>query len=374
VKTVNVLALTLLVASLAAAAGCSGPAPEKASPAVPPEAQKAAAPAPAVEPAATAPVPGGVPVNALNFARAETDMYFTRMFKQAGGLGTFHHIRTPAPIDKQDVVRMNRDTLYSSAVFDLDAGPVTITLPAAGTRFMSLLIVNEDHHAIATLYAPAKHTFTKQEVGTRYFGALVRTFMDPASPEDIKAANAAQDAMTIAPAGAGSFEVPAWDPVTHGRARDALLALNALGGTKDNRFGKAGEVDTISWLIGTAAGWGGNPPRDAIYLPGFPPKSDGQTAYEVTLKDVPVDGFWSYTVYDAKGYMFESPQKAYSVNNVTAKKAADGSFRIRFGGDPAGADNYLAIAPGWNYVLRLYRPRKEILDGTWKAPELRPVR
>jgi hypothetical protein len=86
-----------------------------------------------------------------------------------------------------------------------------------------------------------------------------------------------------------------------------------------------------------------------------------------------VDGFWSYTVYDAKGFMFENPQKAYAINNVTAKQSADGSYRIRFGGDPAGADNYLAIAPGWNYVLRLYRPRKAILDGTWKAPELRPV-
>lgn len=300
-------------------------------------------------------------------------MYFTRMVKQAGGLGRFNHVRRPTPIDEQDVVRMNRDTLYSSAVFDLDAGPVTITLPDTGGRFMSLLVVNEDHYALSTLYAPARHTFTREEVGTRYFAALARTFMDPASPADIAAANAAQDGLTIAQAGTGTFEVPAWDPATHARAREALLALVALGGTKDNRFGKPGDVDAISWLLGTAAGWGGNPPRDAIYLPGLPPGNDGQTAYGVSLRDVPVDGFWSYTVYDAKGFMFENPQKAYSVNNVTAKKSADGSYRIRFGGDPAGADNHLAIAPGWNDVLRLYRPRQAILDGTWKAPELRPV-
>jgi len=24
--------------------------------------------------------------------------------------------------------------------------------------------------------------------------------------------------------------------------------------------------------------------------------------------------------------------------------------------------------PGWNYVLRLYRPRPSVLDGTWTAP------
>jgi hypothetical protein len=313
-------------------------------------------------------------VNALNFARAETDMYFTRMLKQAGGLAKFHHIRTPTPIAQQDVVRMNRDTLYSSAVFDLDAGPVTITLPNVGKRFMSVQIVNQDHHAVEAHYAPAKRTFTRKGVGTRYFAALVRTFVDPNNPDDVKAANAAQDAMRIEQAGAGKFEVPEWDPDTHAKARDALLALNALGGIKENRFGKPGEVDTISWLLGTATGWGGNPRKDAVYVTGFPTKNDGTTAYEVTLKDVPVDGFWSYTVYNAKGLMFDNPQNAYAVNNVTAKKSADGSYRIRFGGDPKGADNYLAIEPGWNYALRLYRPRKPILDGTWKAPELQPVK
>lgn len=315
-----------------------------------------------------------VNVNALNFARAETDVYFARFVKQCGGLAKFHHIRVPTPIEKQDVVRMQRDTLYSSAVFDLDAGPVTITLPDAGKRFMSVLIVNQDHYAMETLYAPAKHTFTREQIGTRYFAALVRTFMDPANPDDIKAANAAQDAIRIEQAGSGKFEVPEWDKETHEKAREALIALSALGGTKENRFGKKEDVDTISWLIGSAVGWGGNPPKDAIYLPAYPPRNDGKTAYEVTIKDVPVDGFWSFTIYDAKGFMFENEQRAYSVNNVTAKRAADGSVKIRFGGDQKGADNYLAIQPGWNYVLRLYRPRKEILDGTWKAPVLQPVK
>jgi hypothetical protein len=28
---------------------------------------------------------------------------------------------------------------------------------------------------------------------------------------------------------------------------------------------------------------------------------------------------------------------------------------------------------GWNYTMRLYRPRKEILDGSWKLPEAQPM-
>lgn len=312
------------------------------------------------------------PVNASNFARAETDTYFGTFVRQAGGLGRLYHVRTPPLIDKQDVIRMNRDTLYSSAIFDLDAAPVTITLPDTRGRFMSAMVVNQDHYALDVAYAPATLTLTREQVGTRYVAVLFRTFIDANNPSDIQAANALQDAIRIEQASAGTFEVPAWDPVTHKKARDALLELAALGGDDKPRFGRPDEVAPVAWLIGTAAGWGGNPNSAAIYAPEFPAKNDGKTPYTLTVKDVPVDAFWSITVYDAKGFMFENPQKAYALNNVTAKPNADGSYTIHFGGDPA-QPNFLAIAPGWNYLVRLYRPRKALLDGAWTFPKAQPT-
>ena len=101
-----------------------------------------------------------VPVTVQNFPRAESDLYMDNTVKD-GGFGKFHHNRTPTEIDKQIVIRMNRDTLYSAAVFDLDAGPVTITLPKAGKRFMSLQAISEDHYAPMVVYQPASVTLTK---------------------------------------------------------------------------------------------------------------------------------------------------------------------------------------------------------------------
>jgi len=95
-----------------------------------------------------------VPVTVDNFPRAESDLYMGNAVKD-GGFGKFHHNRTPAEIDRQLVIRMNRDTLYSSAVFDLNAGPATVTLPDAGKRFMSLQVINRDH------YAPIKGRFSR---------------------------------------------------------------------------------------------------------------------------------------------------------------------------------------------------------------------
>ena len=57
----------------------------------------------------------------------------------------------------------------------------------------------------------------------------------------------------------------------------------------------------------------------------------------------------------------------YSFNDVTAKKDKDGSITIHFGGDPK-ADNFLPIVPGWNYIVRMYKPGPEVLNGTWKFP------
>jgi hypothetical protein len=61
------------------------------------------------------------------------------------------------------------------------------------------------------------------------------------------------------------------------------------------------------------------------------------------------------------------------VNNITGKKDGDGSVTIQFGGCDGKASNCLPIMPGWNYTVRRYRPRAEILNGTWHFPEPQPV-
>ena len=87
------------------------------------------------------------------------------------------HRREPTPIDKQTVIRMNRDTHYSAAVFDLDAGAVTIALPDADGRFMSMQVIDEDEYTREVDYKPGGHTFTKLGIGTRYVLAVVRTLV-----------------------------------------------------------------------------------------------------------------------------------------------------------------------------------------------------
>ncbi len=315
-----------------------------------------------------------VAVNVSNFARAETDLYFGRYAKQ-GGLGKFLHDRDMTPIDKQPIIRMNRDTLYSFAVFDLDAGPVTIVLPDAGKRFMSMETINQDHYVVDVVYGPGSFTYTREKAGTRYMMAGLRTLANPESAEDMRAARAAQDAIKIEAASAGKFEVPTWDLTLQDKVRKAIndLAPYAAGLT-GARFGAKNEVDPILHLIGTAQGWGGNPRYAAVYDGVYPENNDGKTVHKLTVKDVPVDGFWSISLYNAAGFFQKNDLDAYSINNLTAKSNADGSFTVQFGGCQKSTPNCLPIMKGWNYTIRLYRPRKEIVDGSWRMPRAEPVR
>ena len=313
-----------------------------------------------------------VPVTVTNFTRAETDMYFGGIVKD-GALGKFTHRREPANVDKQDVIRMNRDTLYSHAVFDLDAGPVTVTMPDAGKRFMSMMIIDEDHYVPSVFYGAGSHTLTKADIGTRYVVAAVRTLVDPADPKDLEQVHALQDKLQASQKDIGKFEVPNWDHASQKKVRDALLVLNTTISDFNNGFGARGKVDPIMHLIGTASGWGGNPDKDATYAMVTPAKNDGTTVYKLNVKNVPVDGFWSVSVYNEGGYFEKNPQNAYSLNSITAQKEADGSIAIQFGGCDGKIPNCLPIMKGWNAAIRMYRPRPEILSRKWKFPEPQPV-
>jgi hypothetical protein len=109
-----------------------------------------------------------------HFVTAETAALFDRVVANAGGVNRFFHLREPAPLDKQTVIRMNRDTIYSSALVNISQG-ATLTVPDAGGRYMSIMVVNEDHYLNKVIHEPGEHELTVEEFGTplELHGALL---------------------------------------------------------------------------------------------------------------------------------------------------------------------------------------------------------
>jgi hypothetical protein len=323
------------------------------------------------QPVAQMPASNAVPVTADNFNRAEADLNFGKGVKDHG-IGHLSH-RRELYLSDSPVVRPNRDTLYSGAVFDFDAGPVTITLPDAGNRFMSLQVIDEDQYSHAVYYGAGRYTLTRKEMGTRYGQVVIRILVNPEDLGDVKQVHDLQDAIKVAQKSSGEYEVPNFDPVSQKKVRDALLLLGTTIPDTKRMFGSRSEVDPVRHLIGSAILWGGLPEQDALYLNVTPDNADGTAVYQLNVQGVPVDGFWSVTVYNAKGNLVPNQYNAYSLNNITAKKNSDGSVTVQFGGCDGKISNCLPTMPDWNYMMRLYRPRVEALNGTWKFPQAQLV-
>lgn len=311
-------------------------------------------------------------VNVMNFVRAETDhMFRTNMKVHNMQIGTLRHVRQPTTPANQPVIRMNQDTLYSATVLDL-AEPVVITLPEVNGRYQSMHIVNQDHYMFVEA-KPGSYQLTQENVGTRFAYVTIRTFVDVLDPEDLAKAHAAQDAITLSGGGEGPFKAPDWNTDQLAMARKALSDLATLGFSAAYAFGRKEDVRPVDYLVGAAAGWGGLPQSAASYIIDSVAQNDGETPHAITVRDVPVDAFWSITVYNVDGYLEANDRGVNSYNNFSAQPNEDGSCTIHFGGCGDDRLNCIPITPGWNYAIRMYQPRAEILDGSWVFPAPQPI-
>lgn len=113
-------------------------------------------------------------------------------------------------------------------------------------------------------------------------------------------------------------------------------------------------------------------------------KLDGSKAnYTITFPAdayPPVNAFWSVTMYDGKTQLLiKNPINRYLINSPmlpSMQKNADGSLTLYIQNKPPGKDkeaNWLPAPDGPIYlVMRLYWPKEDALNGTWKpAPIVR---
>jgi hypothetical protein len=311
-----------------------------------------------------------VKVTPETYIRAETDRTFRNVAGLAGGVNRHYHIRNPTPLDKQTVIRMNLDTLYSGVVVDTAKG-ATITLPKVQAgRFISAQVIDNEHYCPAVFYEPGPHPIRSD---TKYVLVAVRIqVFDPKDLAEVALVNALQDQLVLETGSADPMPPSKWEP-------ESLKALTARYEKDSKAFknwagmmGARGKVDETTRHIAAAAAWGLNPDEDATYLM-YSGEHDPGKGYTATYR-VPENGaFWSITVYGDDGYM-KSENAILNSSNV--KLNADGSFTAFFGSKELCGDvpNRLDVTPGWNFLLRVYRPGRSVLDGSYVLPEAKPVK
>ena len=188
----------------------------------------------------------------------------------------FVHHREPASIDDQPVIRQNRDTLYSSAIVDISEG-ATLTLPDAGDRYLSVMVVNNDHYInrraprAGRPRADRRPTSTPTTCSSPPGSSSTRTIppisLRSTSSRTRCARRRRRPAIRHRPTTTRPASTPPATP---------LLTLSRGVNAFDRAFGRKEDVDPVKHLLGTASGWGGLPEQEAFYLnvdPGLPKAS-----------------------------------------------------------------------------------------------------
>lgn len=115
--------------------------------------------------------------------------------------------------------------------------------------------------------------------------------------------------------------------------------------------------------MGAALGWGGAQMVDNIYELSANYSTD--KCYQLNFVDPENTAFWSITVYDKKGFMFNELAN-YSSN--TAKLNDDGTYTISFGCGEDAPNNLEIDNPSkvFNIAVRHYQPSKRVLKDDYR--------
>jgi hypothetical protein len=314
----------------------------------------------------SAPATAADKVSPETYIRAETDRSFGNIAAQAGGVNKFYYVRQPTPLNEQTVVRMNRDTLYSASIVDTEGG-ATVTLPKTPDgRFISILLVDNDHYAPAVYYDPGTYELPQN---TKYLAVVVRVQVyDPKDPTEIALVNKIQDQVVVKARKADPLPPMKWDKASLQALTQQYEKDSAQYSSWKGMMGPRGKVDEKTRHIAAAAAWGLNPEWDATYL-NYSGSQDYRVCHKATYQVPENKAFWSITIYGNDGYM---KSENAIVGTSSVKLNGDGTFTVYYGSKEVCGDvpNRLDVTEGWNFLMRVYRPGPSVLDGSYKLPDV----
>jgi hypothetical protein len=298
-----------------------------------------------------------IPVTIDNYEFAESDLAFNNITKLVG-TGQFYHFPVEQfDLNNQTVVRMNRDTIYSAAIADVSQG-ATLTLPEGDGRYMSVMIVQNDHYIDQVFTKPGTYDIESQ---TDYVMIALRIRANETDLDDARKIQTLQQAVQFSTVANRPHVMPNYDLDQLVALRTELAAEATAMGSMKNMQGAHGTVDKRMHLFGTAVGWGLLPDARASYLSYKPETESGEGCFQATYPVPPFNepGFFSITMYDADGWIFSENAV---LNEYNLEFNDDGTFDASFGDCGDGTKNNLPIVDGWNFTMRIYEPKLDELD------------
>ena len=299
-----------------------------------------------------------------NFIHADSTRAYLKELDKAGSVNVIRPERDLITADTQDVIRMNRDTLYTRIILDVKGGASITTKPYDGYQNINVLDIN--HSQIASLNGSGTLKVDESMLTEgQHAYVIVRTgLLRNLSEKDMLAkAHKAQDNISIAVHSSEPFEPSVmYDFNTLDTVKYKILSDFALHPKPDvvkNGFGAMKDREPEAARTVVAIGWGALSGENAVYAPFTGNKEKCSYTMEKPDLNYKGHGFFSFTIYNFDGYIATIN---YAINSDSMIANADGKYTVTFlaSGEPVkeGDKNIVRTPRGkmWTGVLRNYYP------------------
>ena len=304
----------------------------------------------------------GVVITPENFIQADSVRAFYKEIEQSKGkVNVVRPVRELTNADNQDVIRMNRDTLYTRVVLDVKGGATITTKEYPGYQNINVIDVNHGQIASLTGHGTLKVDESMLTEGHHVY-VIVRTGLLRKLPEKemMGKAHQAQDNVSVTFKSSEPFVPPVkYDFTTLDKVKYKILKEFAQNPDKDvakKGLGTVKERDPDAARVVVAIGWGALAGQQAVYS-AFTGYKERVSFTIDTKPNANKTGFYSITIYNADGYIATIN---YAINSDDLVANKDGSYTITFlaSGEPIkeGEKNIVRTPRGklWTGVLRSY--------------------
>lgn len=313
-------------------------------------------------------------MTAKEFIQAESRAFLSN-FIARNGINEWFHFQALANKDDKWVVSPNNDTIYSIVTVNTTDG-FTLVVPDVGKRFVTTHIIGENHMSPFYIYGGGTYKFTRDQFESDYVAIGIRMGTNGTS-EDVKyIVEDLQPQYKILNANTADTMIRP-DSKKMLKVREAMIVeydnLSDTFGVMVDHTSKVTDWEKFTYV--TAGAWGLSADHTAMYAPYALDGVKGGKCYTATYSAVPVDAFFSITVYGQDKFLMADHDNIVS-SNQDIIISDNGSFTIVYGNMDCkvkGKNFLYTPENNWSFLMRAYTPHVEKFKA-YSMPEIKAVK
>jgi hypothetical protein len=296
-----------------------------------------------------------IPVTPENYTDVEAEVNFQKWVSR-DAMNKLFRLDRLTPAGPALTIRMNRDTLYSAALVDATDG-FEVHMPDQGV-FTSVLVIDQKGYSQDYVWQPGTHKIDIDKTNGIFVWVLFRTGLEKGMEKALEA----QKTVGISGMGSKVWKAKPYDKVQYQKLHDKYMQ-EAIDTGLFLQYGyDASRIDMKIKRMTDAAGWGGMDFGINNYQ--ISKNMSSEHCYSTTFDDPKADEFWSFTLYDAHGWLLPISGKNI-LNSRDAVPNEDGTYTVRFNCGENAVNNLQTEEKVFGFAWRVYGSPYKVRAGRW---------